>query len=60
VPELLELAHFVKQHGMPQVQIRRRRIEARLDAQRLPLFQLAQELGLDEDIARPALDLGEL
>ena len=32
--EILELAHLVEQHGMAEVQIRRGRIEAGLDAQR--------------------------
>jgi len=32
VPKLLKLPHFVQKHGVPKVQIRRRRIEAGLDA----------------------------
>ena len=32
--QILELAHLVDQHGMAQVQVRRGRVEARLDAQR--------------------------
>ena len=60
VPELLKLTHFVQKHRVPEVQIRRRRVEARLDAQRPPLAQLRQKLGLDEHLARAALDLGKL
>ena len=32
--EILQLAHFVEHDGMPEVQIRRSRIESELDAQR--------------------------
>ena len=38
VAQLLKLAHLVEEHRVPEMQIRRRRIEARLHAQRLPLF----------------------
>jgi hypothetical protein len=47
--QILELAHLVQQHGMAQVQIRRRRIEAGLDAQRPAAFQpLDQVFPLDD------------
>ena len=58
--ELLKLAHLIEEHRVPEVQVRRGRVKARLDAQRLPFFKLAQEFGLDQHFARTALDFGEL
>ena len=40
VPELLELAHLVEQHRVPEVQVGRRRIEARLHLQRRAALEL--------------------
>jgi hypothetical protein len=42
--ELLEMPHLVKHDGMAKVQVRRRRIEPQLDAQRAALAELADEL----------------
>jgi hypothetical protein len=58
--ELLELAHLVEKHGVSEMQIRRRRIKTRLDAQRPPAPQLRKKLSLDKYVHRTALDLGEL
>ena len=64
VPELLELPHLRQQHGVADVQIGPRRIEARLDAQRLaglarlvePLLELGADVQVD-DAAREQRDL---
>ena len=40
-PNLLELAHFVDEYGVAEVQIRRGRIESCLDAQRLAALDLS-------------------
>jgi len=48
VPELLELAHLVDEHRVSEMQVGRRRIEARLDTQRLATRELAGELRLDQ------------
>jgi hypothetical protein len=54
VPQVLELAHFVEDDRVPEVQVRRRRVEPGLDPQRLPLGELApQVLLLDELIRAP-------
>ena len=42
--ELLKLPHFLDQHGVTDVQIRPRRIEARLDPQRSPFSQPIPQL----------------
>lgn len=56
VPEILELAQLVEQDGMPEMQIRRRRIEARLDPQRTAEGQLPAKRIFEEDFVGPALD----
>jgi len=56
VPLLLELAQLVQQDSVPQVQVRRRRVEARLDPERPARLQFFDELGLDQQLVGPALD----
>ena len=48
--EILELPHLGEQHGVAQVQVRRRGIEADLDAQRLFLAQAFLELARLDDV----------
>ncbi len=48
VPEILELAHLVDQHGMTEVQIRRGRIEAGLDSQRLAAANFFLQFSLEQ------------
>ena len=44
VAELLELAHLVQQHRVPEMQVGRGRIEARLHAQRRAALQLLRQV----------------
>ena len=57
--KLLEMAQFVYQDGMPQVQIGCRRIKAGFDAQRPPGPEFFNQLGLDEKFICPPLDEGK-
>ena len=57
---LLNKMRQFQQHGMSQVQVRRRGIESGLDAQRTLLRQLADELGLGQDFVAAAFVLGQL
>ena len=58
--ELLELAHFVQQHRVPEVQIRRGRIEAGLDAQRHAASELAAQVRGGEHFVRTTFELCDL
>ena len=60
VAKLLERTHLVDQHGMPEVQIRRGRIEAGFDAQGRTALQFAFELRGQQQLMRAARDLGHL
>jgi len=59
VAQVLQLAHFVQHHGMPQVDVGRRGIQSQLDTQRhasgAAARQLAHELGLDQQFIAAAL-----
>jgi hypothetical protein len=55
-PEVLELPHFVEQHRMAQMQVRRRGIEARLDAQGATELEPGLELITLQDLVRTAGD----
>src|SRR5690606_39133465 len=46
VPELLELAHLLHEHGVPEVEVGAGRVEARLHAERPALAELREELVL--------------
>ncbi len=59
MPQLLELPHFVEQHGVPEMQIGRRRIEAGFHAQRLTSVQLANQIRFGQQVLRTTLELGE-
>src|SRR5690606_6707438 len=60
MPQILELAQLVDQHGMPKVQVRRSRVETRLDTQRLTTLELFRQLRLDQYLFRTALDKRQL
>ncbi len=60
VPEVLELPHLLHQHGVAEVQIGARRVEAGLDPERPPGAEALLELGADvevDDTAAEDLDL---
>lgn len=54
--QFLEVTQLVDEHGMAQVQVRRRRVKARLHAKRLSLLQFLDQFGLDQQLIRTALD----
>jgi hypothetical protein len=60
VPQRLELPHLVHEHHVPQMQVRPRGVEARLDAERAPLGKALREVGLDVQVHDAALELGQL
>lgn len=60
MPQLLELAQLVDQHGVPEVQIGGGWIETGLDAQGLPALELGDKLRLDQDLFRSTLDQRQL
>ncbi|MNW16776.1 hypothetical protein D3C71_2157480 [compost metagenome] len=56
MPQLLELAQLINKHCMTQVQVRRRRVKASLDAQRLATLELLDQFGFDQYLFRTTLD----
>ncbi len=58
--EVLEVAQLVDQHGMAEVQVRRGRVEAGLDAQGTTGLELFDELGFDQQFVGAALDQRQL
>ena len=60
VPELLELAHLVEQHRVPEVQVGGGRVEARLHVQRRAAPELPGEVGVGEHLARAPVQLRDL
>ncbi len=60
MPELLELAHLVEQHRVPDVQVGSCRIEARLHPQRRAAPELLREVGRGQHLMRAALKLCDL
>ena len=59
MPELLELPHLVEQHGVPEMQVRRRRIETRLYAQRPAGSDACGEILFEENFLNAATELSE-
>ena len=61
--EILQLTHFVQDHGMTQMQVGGSRVQAQLDAQRLAaLFgarQLLRKFAFDEQFVDAALGDGQ-
>jgi hypothetical protein len=55
VAQLLELAQLVDKHRVTQVQVRRGRIEAGLDAQRLAALELLNQLDSTNSSSAPRL-----
>ena len=60
MPELLELPHLVDEHGVPEMQIGCRRIEARLDPQRTPTRQFPFQVRREQDLVGTAGELRHL
>ncbi len=60
MPELLELAHLVQQHRVPEVQVGGGRVETGLHVQRGAAPELAGEVGVGEHLARAPVQLGDL
>src|SRR5690606_15078 len=58
--EVLELAQLINEDGMPEVQVRRGRVEARLDPQWLATLELFDQLGFHQEFIRTALDQRQL
>jgi len=58
--EFLKLAQLINEYGMAKMQIRRGRIEARLDSQGAALLQTLDEFGFDENLFRAAPDFCQL
>jgi hypothetical protein len=56
VSQILELAQFIDEYRMAQVQIRRGRVESGLYAQRPTGVQTRDEFALEEDLLGPAFD----
>ena len=54
--QILELAHFIQKHGMAQMQIGRRGIEPRFNAQRTACLQARLKLLKLEYFLRTAAD----
>ncbi len=57
MPEILQLAHLVEQHGVSQVQVGRGGIEARLDAQRATQLELFDQFGFEQQLFAATFDL---
>ena len=60
MPQILKLTQLINKHRVAEMQIRRCRVESRLDAQRLTAFELFNQLGLDQNLFRTALDQRQL
>ena len=60
MPEILELAHLVQQHGVAEMKIRCRGIEAGFDLERTPLPQFFAEFGLSQDLIGATCKLSQL
>ncbi len=58
MPQILQLAHLVQDHGMAEMNIRGRRVQAQLDPQGRALGlrarQLLQPFGLGQQFVAPA------
>jgi len=64
VPEILKVFELSQDHGVAKVQVRRGRIHAQLDAQRLAgferAFELRAQIALADDFRRALFDVSEL
>ncbi len=56
VTQILKLAKLVNKHSVPEMQVRRRWIETRLDPQRRAFLELGNQLGFDEHFLSAPLD----
>jgi hypothetical protein len=60
VTEFLELAQLINKNGVTEMQIRRGRVETRLDPQRLTTLELFDQLSLNQNLFCTALDQRQL
>ena len=60
VPHLLEVPHLADHHRVPEVNVRRRRIEAHLHRQRLPAQNLRLQIVLLDQVDRSLGEVFEL
>ncbi|MDF2640998.1 MAG: peptidase [Pseudomonas sp.] len=60
VAQILKLTKLINKDGVPQMQIRRRRVEPCLDTQRLATFDFFDQFGLDQQFICAALDQRQL
>ncbi len=60
MPEVLHLAHLVEHDRVPDVDVRRGRVEAELDPQWLASRELLRHFALDQQFVGAALEDGEL
>ncbi len=62
--QVLKVLELAQNHGMPQVQVGRRRVHPKLDPQRLSrgprLLQLGAEIGLTDDFRGALLEIRHL
>ena len=56
VAQILEMTHFVDQHRMAQMQIRRSRVETRFHPKRFALFEFLPQVLFPDDFVRPTAD----
>jgi len=52
VPQILELAQLVEDHGVAQMKVGGGRIHAKLDAERPPAGDALDQFGLDQQFRR--------
>ena len=57
--KLLELAHLVEKHGVPEVEVGRGGVEAGLDAKRFTAFEFRNQILLHEDLVHTSADDGK-
>ena len=57
--ELLELTHLVEEHGVPEVEVGRRGVETRLDAQRFAALELCDQISLQKDLVHTSANDGK-
>ena len=56
MPQILKAAHFVEQHGMTQMQVRRGGVKSGFDSERTIQRKLVRELLFEQELAATALD----
>jgi hypothetical protein len=56
MPEVLQLAHFVEQHSMAKMQVRRSRIKTGFNPQRFPGLEFLLQFLFDQQLIAAAFD----